>query len=287
LKKGWSQIYEGLRAISLAVSMQYAFNAKTQKRKGARRTSRISAFSPREASCHNMFQSHPSALSLACLLLAAGPSWSARAQGKTEDTFVQTVTAKFFMWDSDHDNALSMEELDAAIQDPGNTGRAAAALATLKRAASVTNCTLPPLTLANIRQIANRPTSTNLPDLKRLYRQSLTRVSGLPHRFIVTSAQLFATGWPKLDAIQQGRMGDCFCLAPLGAGRASPCSVRQREREGGGSDGRRVRPGHAGGQHARQPVGQSLRKSDQRSAQLLGLAGQTIQLDPRCHCQRR
>jgi hypothetical protein len=151
------------------------------------------------------------------LLLAAAPSLSVRAQAKSDDGFMQTVNARFILWDTDHDNVLTVEELDAAVQDPGNTGRAAAALAALKRAASSTNYTLPPLTLASIRQLANSPPATNRPDLKGLYRECLRRVGGVTHRYIITSGQLFATGLPKLETIHQGRMGDCFCLAPLGA----------------------------------------------------------------------
>jgi hypothetical protein len=151
------------------------------------------------------------------LLLAAAPSWSARAQGKTDDGFMQAVTAKFILWDTDYDQTLTVEELDAAIQDPANTGRAAAALAALKRASSSTNYTLPPLTLANIRTLANSPPATNRPNLLGMYRDCLRRVGGVAHRYIFTSGQLFATGLPRLDTIRQGRMGDCFCLAPLGA----------------------------------------------------------------------
>jgi hypothetical protein len=153
---------------------------------------------------------------LLCLLLAA-PSFNLRAQVKPDDGFLQAVTAKFILWDTDYDQILSATELDAAIQDPGNTGRAAAALAVLKRAWSSTNYTLPPLTLANVRQLANSPPATNHPNLLGMYRDCLKRVGGVTHRYIITSGQLFATGWPKLEGIRQGRMGDCFCLAPLGA----------------------------------------------------------------------
>src|SRR5580658_7790822 len=100
------------------------------------------------------------------LVLAVAPAWSVRAQGQPDDGFMQTVAAKFFLWDSDHDQTLTVEELDAAIQDPANTGRAAAVLAALKRAARSTNFTLPPLTLANIRRLADSPPATNRPDLR-------------------------------------------------------------------------------------------------------------------------
>ncbi|HEY3862749.1 MAG TPA: C2 family cysteine protease [Verrucomicrobiae bacterium] len=151
------------------------------------------------------------------LLLAAAFSGNARAQQKPDASFVQTVAAKFFLWDTDRDQALSEAELDAAIENPGNTGRAAAALAALKRAARSTNYTLPPLTLANIRKLANSPPATNRPDLLLMYDAGLKSLAGMSHRLIFAASQLFPSGPPKLDAIRQGHMGDCFCLAPLGA----------------------------------------------------------------------
>jgi hypothetical protein len=151
------------------------------------------------------------------LVLVAAPSWDVRAQSKPDDGFMRTVTAKFILWDTDYDQTLSAEELDAAVQDPGNTGQAAAALAALKRASSSTNYTLPPLTLANIRLLANSSPRSTQPNLLGMYRDCLRRVGGVSHRHIITTGQLFATGLPRLDAIHQGRMGDCFCLAPLGA----------------------------------------------------------------------
>jgi hypothetical protein len=151
------------------------------------------------------------------LLLAALPTWNVHAQGQPGDDFLPTVAARFFMWDQNHDQILSVEELDAAIEDAGNTGRAAAALAALKRASLSTNYTLPPLTLANIRRLASSPPATNRPNLPALYREGLKHVSAARHRPVITFDQLFAFGLPKLDNIRQGRMGDCFCLAPLGA----------------------------------------------------------------------
>ena len=49
------------------------------------------------------------------------------------------------------------------------------------------------------------------PNLLRLYRDSLRRINSLTNR------QLFVTGLPRLETVRQGRIGDCFCLAPIGA----------------------------------------------------------------------
>jgi hypothetical protein len=145
------------------------------------------------------------------MLFTAVRSWGAPAPATNNNNFADIVSAQFFNWDTNHDQTLSMAELDAAIEDPGNTGAAAAALAALKRASRATNFALPLLTVANIRELAASPPATNRPNLPRLYGESLKRISGVTHR------ELFASGLPQLDTIHQGRMGDCFCLAPLGA----------------------------------------------------------------------
>ena len=157
----------------------------------------------------------PPVLSVLWVLLAAMPIYRIQAQtnsnANTNDAFIKTVSANFLRWDKDHNQTLSVEELDAAIENPANRGQAAAALAALKRAARSTNYTLPPLTLANISQLASNAPATNRPNLRLLYRQGLQRITN------VTSRELFASGLPQLNTIRQGRMGDCFCLAPLGA----------------------------------------------------------------------
>jgi tetratricopeptide (TPR) repeat protein len=115
------------------------------------------------------------------------------------------VAANFATWDANHDQTLSTEELDAAIEDPANKGPAAAALAALRRAGSITN--VQPLTLDHIRKLADDK------DLKlwAIYRQSLARINRVTHH------EVFVSGLPRLSTIHQGRMGNCFTLAPLGA----------------------------------------------------------------------
>jgi thiol-disulfide isomerase/thioredoxin len=145
------------------------------------------------------------------LLLVTAPTWNIRAQTNSDDAFIKAVSAGFLTWDKDHDQTLSLDELDAAIENPANKGQAAAALAALKRAARSTNYTLPALTLANICQLARNPPATNQPDLHGMYNSCLKRITG------VTNHELFASSLPQLSTVRQGRMGDCFCLAPLGA----------------------------------------------------------------------
>ena len=148
---------------------------------------------------------------LLLLFLATARPLAVWAQTNADDSFFKAIATNFLTWDKDHNKSLSVEELDAAIEDPGNKGQAAAALAALKRASRSTNYTLPPLTLENIRRLATNTPATNQPNLPRLYSQCFKLLSG------VTNRDFFASGLPQLNTIRQGRMGDCFCLAPLGA----------------------------------------------------------------------
>jgi hypothetical protein len=70
---------------------------------------------------------------------------------------------------------------------------------------------LPPLTLDNIRQLSTGNPVTNSVNLPRIYLECLRRITNAVHR------ELFVSGLPRLDTIHQGRLGNCFCLAPLGA----------------------------------------------------------------------
>jgi hypothetical protein len=145
------------------------------------------------------------------LILVFAPTCSLHAQGKADDQFLAAVDANFHAWDTDRNQFLSTGELDAAIKDPANTGPAAAALAALKNATLSTNFNMPPLTIFNIYQLVSRRTDTNQPNLPRLYLAGLKRINALKN------GQLFDASPPRLETIHQGHLGDCFCLAPIGA----------------------------------------------------------------------
>lgn len=141
------------------------------------------------------------AMGLLLLVTARG----AEAAHQSTNTFLEVVQANFPAWDTNHDQILSTEELDMAFEDPANKGPAAAALAALRHASLATNA--PALTLANISKLATNENS----NLLKFYNQSLGRIKRVTHR------ELFVSGLPQLSTIHQGRMGNCFCLAPLGA----------------------------------------------------------------------
>ena len=75
------------------------------------------------------------------------------------------------------------------------------------------------------------------PDLNGLYASSVARI-GKARR------ELFGDGPPDLNAVHQGKTGDCFCLAPLGAlvsrDPAAGCAAARPFRPVSAGDGRRT-----------------------------------------------
>lgn len=135
---------------------------------------------------------------------------SALTASSPADAFLKPVETHFAAWDGDHNGELSTAEIDAVVADAKVRGPSAAAIAALKRASRSKRYQLPPLTLANIKQLAMDKPAADRPDLPGMYASGLTRIEQTNH-------DLFASGKPRLDTIHQGKLGNCFCLAPLGA----------------------------------------------------------------------
>lgn len=154
------------------------------------------------------------ALAALVLVVVVGPTGAGGDEPRTKTrtpTFAQVVHHHFAGWDHDHDGALSVAEIDAAVEDPRTTGPAAAAAAALKRATSNKAYKLPKLTRAELDQLIEKPTGPDRPNLPRLYADAGARIAR------VTERGLFSGGLPRLETIHQGRLGNCFCLAPIGA----------------------------------------------------------------------
>jgi len=150
------------------------------------------------------------------LVLVAAVSWAfsslpVSAQSGSGTAFFKQVSEQFKAWDKDGDGVLSTNELDLAIGDVKVTGGNAAAVAALKRAQRSGRYSLPPFTLENIHVLATNASATNFPNLGRMYAEGLRQITNAPRR------ELFASGSPKLETIHQGKLGNCFTLAPLGA----------------------------------------------------------------------
>jgi hypothetical protein len=124
--------------------------------------------------------------------------------------FASQVTAHFVAWDKDKDGVFSKAEVDAAMADPEIVGTEAAAIVSIKRAVRTKTYQLPPLTSQALQQLASAKPAKGKPDFEGMYKAAFNR---LPK----DNKALFTAGTPKLDVVRQGKLGDCFCLAPLGA----------------------------------------------------------------------
>ena len=135
-------------------------------------------------------------------------SWAAHAEaGKSG--FIEQVKSHYGEWDTNHDNTLSVNEVELALGNPAIQGEEAAAVASLRR--GMLGKGIKTLTLEQL--IASVPYDSKItpapPQYDSMYEASLTKING-------AKRELFATGEPELDALGQGRLGDCFLLAALG-----------------------------------------------------------------------
>jgi len=121
--------------------------------------------------------------------------------------FCMSVEQNFPRWDTNGDGQLSVAELDAAVASPQVTGDSAAAIAALKRATRALKSELPPLTQSNLLALATAEKSP----FPKMFSESLVRIQA------ATNCVLFAAGPPELTTIRQGKLGNCFSLAPVGA----------------------------------------------------------------------
>lgn len=125
--------------------------------------------------------------------------------------FLAEVDAHFKAWDENGDGTLGVAEIERDVASPQFKGPAAAAIASLRRAARATDSRLPPLTLAAIHKLVPRPRGrANLPDLEAMF-------ASAPHRIQASRPHLVDADKASLDCLEQGKLGDCFCLAPMGA----------------------------------------------------------------------
>ena len=125
--------------------------------------------------------------------------------------FIAQVSDHFKNWDLDGNGQLSVNELDAIAVNPKITGKEAAAIASLKRASNSTKVPVPVMTLDNIVKLSKTPPpALEGPNFPRMYSEGLTKITK-------ANRTVFVAGVPQLAGIHQGRLGDCFCLAPLGA----------------------------------------------------------------------
>jgi len=132
-------------------------------------------------------------------------------QVHANSAFLGEVDAHFADWDGNHDGTLSTAEIEQGVASAQFKGAAAAAIASLRRAVRTSGSRLPPLTLANIQKLVANPKGKKaVPDLEDMFDSALLRIDA-------ETPQLLDISKLNLGSLEQGKLGDCFCLAPLGA----------------------------------------------------------------------
>lgn len=126
--------------------------------------------------------------------------------------FLDQARSHFAQWDTNKDGEVSVAEIDRAIASPKTKGSTAAAAVSIRRALKGKKTPVDHLTMDKLAQSVPRPPDkkTTIPDYEAMYNSALKKIA-------VSRTDLFGTEGPSLDSISQGRLGDCYCLAPLGA----------------------------------------------------------------------
>ncbi len=147
--------------------------------------------------------------------MLAGLSPSALADSQP---LAVVIEKGFPVWDSDHDGSLTLDEINRALANPEVRGEEAAAVAAIYRATrSKSHPMQPPFTAADLVKQApgdsSAPASdedSGAPKLGSYYSAYIVKIEKTPR-------ELFVHGAPSLDGFRQGKVGSCFCLAPMAA----------------------------------------------------------------------
>lgn len=155
----------------------------------------------------------PVALLASCLLALSMCPVFADAQ-----PLAQVIQKGFPVWDIDHDGLLTLDEINLALANPEVRGEEAAAVAAIYRAArSKSHPMQPPFALDVLVKQDPGDSSTpagdedlGAPRLGSYYTAYVVKIEKKPR-------DLFVGGAPSLDGFRQGKVGSCFCLAPMAA----------------------------------------------------------------------
>ena len=151
----------------------------------------------------------------------------ATAVTATESPFLRHALEGFDAWDTDNDKSLTVREIEYAIASPDVKQEKAAAVVALRRVARSRSNPVRAFTKDDIRRMSGMVVVDDSADVSydreesadndarpagfdKFYAAALKRIQSTPRELIVG-------GVPKLDDFKQGRLGSCFCLAPLTA----------------------------------------------------------------------
>ncbi len=139
------------------------------------------------------------------LLLGMG---QAIASQSNQARFTKATTSGFPRWDKDGDGFIVLRESTWAIADKVNRGDEAAAIATLHEILRGTAWRINAIGLDQVREPGRRP--LEIPSWEGIFGRLAETVNA-------KKGNLFGPGAPKIDGIRQGREGDCYLIASVGA----------------------------------------------------------------------
>jgi len=135
-------------------------------------------------------------------------STSLQAQTKPPGFFT-VVHARFDMWDANKDGVLSKTEVDGLVVNQSIKGTEAAALASLQMMQNSKKIELPPVTKSYLQSQVALDGKTGQPDFQRRYINAYNKIQ--------KSGRALFSGPINLEDMHQGRLGDCYLIAPLGS----------------------------------------------------------------------
>lgn len=143
---------------------------------------------------------------LICFLGLGVAAGERQTGSTTEVSFIDVLTSSFLAWDVNQDGTLAKLEIDAALANSMIKGEAAAALAVVKRLNRSKTWSAIPLTLDGLTAV---PKTKEGPNLSSMFDEGCKRIAN-------AKRVLFVEAQPSVLKLQQGDMGNCFSLAPLG-----------------------------------------------------------------------
>lgn len=153
-----------------------------------------------------------------------------------DGSFRETVAKRFKDWDKDGNSFLSVEEIDRAMLDGNYKGNEAAALATLKdRVDELQKLSDDEIGPENDGLSANDLTAYEAAKSTDKKDSLTENTYGMfQNKIKESSSELFPDGAPSVDALKQGRIGDCYFIAALGAKvNMDPDSIKRMIKDNG------------------------------------------------------
>ncbi len=159
-----------------------------------------------------------------------------RTKTATATVFSTQVRSHFRFWDLDKDGKLTVEEIHKAMVNPRIKGEAAAAVAALRcierYAYTRYEKEMPPFTLQALTEYEAADADVRIEkfgargdDFDAYFKEFKRKIEATPRK-------LFPQRMPRLEAVKQGYLGDCFFMSMVGAFVAMhPEKVRRMVKE--------------------------------------------------------